>query len=66
MNERPEVMILSAVRTGIGKYGGGLATVPPCDLDRSGVGSLEACEQVQERGLPGSRAALEGDHEAAQ
>jgi acetyl-CoA C-acetyltransferase len=32
MNERPEVMILSAVRTGIGKYGGGLATVPPCDL----------------------------------
>jgi acetyl-CoA C-acetyltransferase len=32
MNERPEVMVLSAVRTGIGKYGGGLATVPPCDL----------------------------------
>jgi acetyl-CoA C-acetyltransferase len=32
MNELPEVMILSAVRTGIGKYGGGLATVPPCDL----------------------------------
>jgi acetyl-CoA C-acetyltransferase len=32
MNERPEVMILSAVRTGVGKYGGGLATVPPCDL----------------------------------
>jgi acetyl-CoA C-acetyltransferase len=32
MNDRQEVMILSAVRTGIGKYGGGLATVPPCDL----------------------------------
>jgi acetyl-CoA C-acetyltransferase len=32
MNDRPEIMILSAVRTGIGKYGGGLATVPPCDL----------------------------------
>ena len=32
MNERPEVMILSGVRTGIGKFGGGLATVPPCDL----------------------------------
>jgi acetyl-CoA C-acetyltransferase len=25
-------MILSGVRTGIGKFGGGLATVPPCDL----------------------------------
>ena len=32
MNERPEVMILSGVRTGIGKFGGGLATVPPRDL----------------------------------
>jgi acetyl-CoA C-acetyltransferase len=32
MNERPDVMILSGVRTGIGKFGGGLATVPPCDL----------------------------------
>ncbi|HEX9537297.1 MAG TPA: beta-ketothiolase BktB [Streptosporangiaceae bacterium] len=32
MNERPDVLVLSAVRTGIGKYGGGLATVPPCDL----------------------------------
>jgi acetyl-CoA C-acetyltransferase len=32
VNEQPEVMILSAVRTGIGKYGGGLASVPPCDL----------------------------------
>src|ERR1700730_3315022 len=32
MNERPEVMILSAASPGAGKYGGGLATVPPCDL----------------------------------
>jgi acetyl-CoA C-acetyltransferase len=32
MNGGPEVMILSGVRTGIGKFGGGLATVPPCDL----------------------------------
>jgi acetyl-CoA C-acetyltransferase len=24
--------VLSAVRTAIGNYGGGLATVPPCDL----------------------------------
>ena len=32
MNSRPEVMILSGVRTGIGKFGGGLASVPPCDL----------------------------------
>jgi acetyl-CoA C-acetyltransferase len=31
-NERPDVLVLSAVRTGIGKYGGGLAAVPPCDL----------------------------------
>jgi acetyl-CoA C-acetyltransferase len=27
-----DVFILSAVRTPIGKYGGGLASVPPCDL----------------------------------
>ena len=27
-----DVFILSAVRTAIGKYGGGLAPVPPCDL----------------------------------
>ena len=26
------VVVLSAVRTAIGKYGGGLSTVPPCDL----------------------------------
>ena len=27
-----DVYILSGVRTAIGKYGGGLASVPPCDL----------------------------------
>jgi acetyl-CoA C-acetyltransferase len=27
-----DVLVLSAVRTAIGKYGGGLAGVPPCDL----------------------------------
>jgi acetyl-CoA C-acetyltransferase len=27
-----DVYVLSAVRTPIGKYGGGLAAVPPCDL----------------------------------
>ena len=32
MNELPEVVVLSAVRTAIGRYGGGLAGVPPCDL----------------------------------
>jgi acetyl-CoA C-acetyltransferase len=31
-SNRPDVLVLSAVRTGIGKYGGGLSTVPPCDL----------------------------------
>ncbi len=32
MNDLPEVVVLSAVRTAIGRYGGGLAEVPPCDL----------------------------------
>src|SRR4249919_1323753 len=32
-----EVFVLSAVRTPIGKYGGGLASVPPCDLAASVV-----------------------------
>ena len=32
MGEQPEVLVLSAVRTAIGRYGGGLAGVPPCDL----------------------------------
>jgi acetyl-CoA C-acetyltransferase len=32
MNDLPDVVVLSATRTAIGRYGGGLATVPPCDL----------------------------------
>jgi acetyl-CoA C-acetyltransferase len=32
MNDQPDVVVLSAVRTAIGRYGGGLAGVPPCDL----------------------------------
>jgi acetyl-CoA C-acetyltransferase len=32
MEDHREVVVLSAVRTPIGKYGGGLASVPPCDL----------------------------------
>ena len=32
MNTTDEVLVLSGVRTAIGKYGGGLASVPPCDL----------------------------------
>jgi acetyl-CoA C-acetyltransferase len=32
MEDHHEVVVLSAVRTPIGKYGGGLASVPPCDL----------------------------------
>jgi acetyl-CoA C-acetyltransferase len=32
MPQDRHVLVLSAVRTAIGKYGGGLAAVPPCDL----------------------------------
>jgi acetyl-CoA C-acetyltransferase len=32
MQQSRNVLVLSAVRTAIGKYGGGLAAVPPCDL----------------------------------
>jgi acetyl-CoA C-acetyltransferase len=32
MNDLGDVVVLSAVRTAIGRYGGGLAGVPPCDL----------------------------------
>ena len=32
MNTNGDVFVLSGVRTAIGKYGGGLAGVPPCDL----------------------------------
>src|SRR6266581_7380525 len=32
MENHREVLVLSGVRTAIGKFGGGLAAVPPCDL----------------------------------
>jgi acetyl-CoA C-acetyltransferase len=32
MDNHRDVLVLSATRTPIGKYGGGLAAVPPCDL----------------------------------
>src|SRR6266496_2398850 len=32
MNERSDVFVLSGTRTAIGRYGGELAGVPPCDL----------------------------------
>jgi acetyl-CoA C-acetyltransferase len=32
MENQREVMVLSGTRTAIGRYGGGLASVPPCDL----------------------------------
>ena len=32
MNDQTNVVVLSATRTAIGRYGGGLAGVPPCDL----------------------------------
>src|ERR1700726_1438881 len=37
MNDLPEVFVLSATRTAIGRYGGGLAGVPPCDLAATAV-----------------------------
>jgi acetyl-CoA C-acetyltransferase len=32
MNDEPDVLVLSGARTGIGRYGGGLKDVSPCDL----------------------------------
>jgi acetyl-CoA C-acetyltransferase len=32
MTELNEVVVLSGTRTAIGRYGGGLASIPPCDL----------------------------------
>jgi acetyl-CoA C-acetyltransferase len=52
---RKDVLVLSAVRTAIGKYGGGLAPVPPCDLaatvvteavDRAGVAPADVGHAV--------------------
>ncbi len=55
MADDRDVLVLSAVRTAIGKYGGGLATVPPCDLaatmvthavDRAGVAPADVGHAV--------------------
>jgi acetyl-CoA C-acetyltransferase len=55
MDQGRNVLVLSAVRTAIGKYGGGLASVPPCDLaatvvreavSRAGVPSAEVGHAV--------------------
>src|SRR5260370_1909486 len=32
MEDHRDVLVMSAARTAIGRYGGGLAAVPPCDL----------------------------------
>jgi acetyl-CoA C-acetyltransferase len=55
MTDDRGVLVLSAVRTAIGKYGGGLAAVPPCDLaatvvteavDRAGVAPADVGHAV--------------------
>ena len=47
MEQGRNVVVLSAVRTAIGKYGGGLAAVPPCDL-----AATVTREAVRRAGLP--------------
>ena len=47
MQQSRNVVVLSAVRTAIGKYGGGLAAVPPCDL-----AAMVTREAVRRAGLP--------------
>jgi acetyl-CoA C-acetyltransferase len=47
MEEQREVVVLSAVRTPVGKYGGGLASVPPCDLAAAVVREAVARAGVQ-------------------
>jgi acetyl-CoA C-acetyltransferase len=55
MTDGKDVLVLSAVRTAIGRYGGGLAPVPPCDLaatvvteavDRAGVAPADVGHAV--------------------
>ena len=55
MTDGRDVLVLSGVRTAIGKYGGGLAAVPPCDLaatvvteavDRAGVAPADVGHAV--------------------
>jgi acetyl-CoA C-acetyltransferase len=53
MEQGRNVLVLSAVRTAIGQYGGGLAAVPPCDL-----AAKVAREAVSRAGVP----PIEVDH----
>jgi len=46
-NEQQDVLVLSGTRTAIGKYGGGLKDVPPCDL-----AATVTREAVRRAGLP--------------
>ena len=46
-NGQRDVLVLSAVRTAIGKYGGGLAAVPPCDLAATVVREVVSRAGVQ-------------------
>jgi acetyl-CoA C-acetyltransferase len=47
MEQGRNVVVLSAVRTAVGRYGGGLAAVPPCDL-----AAAVTREAVRRAGLP--------------
>ena len=47
-----DVFVISAVRTPIGKYGGGLASVPPCDLAAKVVREVDGGLETLEVTLP--------------
>jgi acetyl-CoA C-acetyltransferase len=47
MEQQRNVLVLSGVRTAIGKYGGGLAAVPPCDLAATVIREAVARAGVQ-------------------
>ncbi len=47
MTEQRDVVVLSGVRTAIGKYGGGLKDVPPCDLAATVVREVVARSGVE-------------------
>jgi len=56
MNIGRDVVVLSGTRTAIGKYGGGLAAVPPCDL--GATGTILAVKALYELRRTGGRYAL--------
>jgi acetyl-CoA C-acetyltransferase len=52
MNRKTQdVVVLSATRTAIGKFGGGLAAVPPCDLAATVVREAVARAGVQPKSV---------------